>query len=64
MAKWRKEAGMEPDKDDTRLKRFALQVVIMLPAENREALRVLEYAKEILEWEHREVLAPILHLIG
>lgn len=55
---------MKTEKDDTRLKRFALQVVIMLPAESDDALRVLEYAKELLEWENRVALAPILHLIG
>ena len=51
--------------DESRLKRYALQIAAQLPDGREEALRVLEYAKQLVEWED-EVLdaSPVLQLIG
>ncbi len=50
--------------DDARLKRFALQIATQMPENRQEAMRVLEYLKELVEWEDGEVSEPVLQLIG
>lgn len=39
------------DSKDARLRRFALQIVQQLPEDKNEALKVLEYARELIAWE-------------
>jgi len=52
--------------DYSRLKRYALQVVTQLPDSRAEAMLVLEYARELVEWqaEHDLAHAPVLQVIG
>jgi len=50
--------------DASRLKRYALQVVAQLPDNRDEAMRVLEYARELVDWEAEHDPKPVLQLIG
>ena len=52
------------DKDDARLKRHAIQIATQLPENREEALRVLDYARELVDWEDETVERPVLELIG
>jgi hypothetical protein len=47
-----------------RLKRYALQLVAQLPDSRDEAMKVLEYARELIDWEAENDPAPVLQLIG
>jgi hypothetical protein len=47
-----------------RLKRYALQIVAQLPDGQEEAMKVLEYARELIDWEAEHDPAPVLQLIG
>jgi uncharacterized Rossmann fold enzyme len=50
--------------DCVRLKRYALQIVAQLPDSREEAMKVLEYARELIDWEAENDPAPVLQLIG
>lgn len=43
-----------PDEKEAKLKRFAFQVVQQLPENRKDAVRVLEYARELVQWESDE----------
>ena len=50
--------------DDARLKRYAFQIAIQLPESKEEALRVLEYARDLIDWQNEAVKAPLFEVIG
>ena len=50
--------------DILRLKRHAVQIATQLPENREDALRVLEFAREIVEWEDGGAVASVLKLIG
>ena len=55
-------------KEAAGLKRYAIQIATQLPENRDEALRVLDYVREIVEWETPEAAAdgivPIVRRIG
>ena len=47
------------------LKRLALQIAIQLPDDKREALRTLEYIRELVDWHDDESAGkPVLRIVG
>jgi len=49
--------------DEARLKRNAIQIATQLPENREEAMRVLELARELVDWEDAEPTMPILALV-
>lgn len=47
----------------TRLKRYAIQIAAQLPEDREEALRVLQFARELVDWGMPEPAAKSLHLV-
>jgi hypothetical protein len=58
------ENDMDDLGDCVRLKRYALQIVCQLPDSRVEAMKVLEYARELVDWEAEHDPRPVLQLIG
>ena len=50
--------------DRLSLKRYAFQIVAQLPESREEALRALEYARELVDWENERGPCSVLQLIG
>ena len=52
--------------DTLRLKRHAVQIATQLPENRVDALRVLEFAREIVEWADGDTgaVAKVLKVIG
>ena len=49
--------------DASRLKHYALEIVSQLPIDRAEALIVLGYARELIEWQ-AELPADIIKLVA
>ena len=43
--------GVPGKRNAIRLKRHAIQIAIQLPEDRAEALKVLEYAADLIEWQ-------------
>lgn len=50
-------------RDDAELKRQAMHIATLLPDEREQALQVLTYVHELLDWKNREPERPTLTLI-
>jgi len=46
------------------LKRLALQIAMQLPDDKREALRTLEYIRELVDWHDESAGKPVLRIVG
>jgi hypothetical protein len=49
---------------DARLRRFALQIAVQLPEDKKEALRVLGYMRELIDWQDDSVAKPAPHIVS
>ena len=45
------------------LKRIAQQIAVQLPQDRNEAILVLDYVRELMEWEHGTTGAVILPFV-
>lgn len=45
------------------LKRLAEQLCMQLPDERTEAILVLEFMRELVNWEHADVAGEVLRLV-
>jgi len=50
-------------KNNARLKRYALQIASQLPDNKMEAMRVLEYLRDLVEWEDEEPEQRVVDLV-
>lgn len=48
----------------SRLKHYALEIVAQLPLDKSEALRVLTYARELVEWQDEAPKADVIQLVA
>lgn len=50
--------------ENARLKRQALQIAMQLPESKAEALEVLQYVRELVDWELGNSTAAIVRLVA
>jgi hypothetical protein len=49
--------------DEVELKHQAAQMLLLLPEDPAEAMRVVEYFNELVEWQLKPKTKPVLQLV-